>query len=537
MKRGIFRRGLLAVGSAALIVLAGSPSLGQVPKTGGVLSLRLREDLPQGFAINESPTISTMWPAMPCFNNLVLFDPMKPTHSVDTIIGELAERWSWQESYRKLVFLLRTDVKWHDGKPFTSKDVKHTFDLLREAPDAPAKLRLNPRREWYANVESIDAVDPQTVAFRLKRPQPSLLLMLASGFTPIYAAHVPAASYRTGCVGTGPFKVKEWRKGEFVEYVKSAEYFVRGRPYLDGLRYLIIAERGTATAAVQTGRVDVAFPGETPKPIADQLKKAVPQLVITPVNTSVLDHLIINTRKPPFDNVKVRQAVSRAVDRRALVKAVYQDGAALGASMLPRPYGVWGLLERDLSALPGFGNPGDEKAKARALLTEAGFGPGNPLKIEMLTRGLPAFADLSAFVISELKRVGIEASLRQVESSQWYPLQTRGEFQIGTDRNGIEPDDPDANFYEFLGCKSTRNYTGYCDDEITRLIDQQSQELDPKKRLALVHEIQTKLEETAIRPVLDWRLDYFTVWPHVKNLVPHQSIYGWGRMQDVWREK
>jgi len=537
MKRVIFRRGLLAVGSAALIVLAGSPSLGQAPKTGGVLSLRLREDSPQGFAINESPTISTMWPAMPCFNNLVLFDPMKPTHSVDTIIGELAERWSWQESYRKLVFLLRTDVKWHDGKPFTSKDVKHTFDLLREAPDAPAKLRLNPRREWYANVESIDAVDPQTVAFRLKRPQPSLLLMLASGFTPIYAAHVPAASYRTGCVGTGPFKVKEWRKGEFVEYVKSAEYFVKGRPYLDGLRYLIIAERGTATAAVQAGRVDVAFPGETPKPIADQLKKAVPQLVITPVNTSVLDHLIINTRKPPFDNVKVRQAVSRAVDRRALVKAVYQDGAALGASMLPRPYGVWGLLERDLSALPGFGNPGDEKAKARALLTEAGFGPGNPLKIEMLTRGLPAFADLSAFVISELKRVGIEASLRQVESSQWYPLQTRGEFQIGTDRNGIEPDDPDANFYEFLGCKSTRNYTGYCDDEITRLIDQQSQELDPKKRLALVHEIQTKLEETAIRPVLDWRLDYFTVWPHVKNLVPHQSIYGWGRMQDVWREK
>src|SRR5881628_2389494 len=87
MKRGIFRRGLLAVGSAALIVLAGSPSLGQAPKSGGVLSLRLREDLPQGFAINESPTISTMWPAMPCFNNLVLFDPMKPTHSVDTIIG------------------------------------------------------------------------------------------------------------------------------------------------------------------------------------------------------------------------------------------------------------------------------------------------------------------------------------------------------------------------------------------------------------------------------------------------------------------
>src|SRR2546430_1082687 len=207
------RRSITALSAAALMMLAPPPSRGRAPSPGGGLTLRRREALPQGFAIHESPTISTMWPAMPCLNNLVLFDPMKPTHSVDTIIGELAERWSWQDSARRLVFLLRTDVKWHDGKPFTSKDVKHTFDLLREAPDAPAKLRLNPRREWYANVESIDAVDPQTVAFRLKRPQQSLLLMLASGFTPIYAAHVPAASYRTGCVGTGPFKVKEWRKG------------------------------------------------------------------------------------------------------------------------------------------------------------------------------------------------------------------------------------------------------------------------------------------------------------------------------------
>ena len=101
------------------------------------------------------------------------------------------------------------------------------------------------------------------MVFRLKRPQPSLLLMLASGYSPIYAAHVPPAAYRTECVGTGPFKVKEWRKGEFVEYVKNPDYFVKGRPYLDGLKYLVIVERGTRTAALQSGQLDVAFPGET----------------------------------------------------------------------------------------------------------------------------------------------------------------------------------------------------------------------------------------------------------------------------------
>ncbi len=205
--------------------------------------------------------------------------------------------------------------------------------------------------------------------------------------------------------------------------------------------------------------------------------------------------------------------------------------------MAPRPHGVWGILDSDLRALPGYGDPSAERAKTRTLLAEAGFGPERPLKIAMLTRGLPAFADLGSFVIGELKRVGIDASLKQVDSSQWYPLLTRREFEVGTDRNGVEPDDPDANFYEFFGCQSPRNNAGYCNEQIARLIDQQSQELDPKKRLALVQEIQRKLEETAVRPVLVWRLDYFTTWPYVKNLVPHHSIYSWGRMQEVWLDK
>jgi peptide/nickel transport system substrate-binding protein len=528
---------VVLLAALAGLLRAGPVAAAETPKSGGVLRLTQREDLPQGFAIHETSTISTVWPAMPCFNNLVLFDPLKKMESVDTIIGELAEKWSWQDNHRSLVFVLRQGVKWHDGQPFTSKDVKFTFDMLREAPDAQGKLRINPRKDWYANVEAVEAPDPHTVVFRLKRPQPSLLMMLASGYTPIYAAHVPPASYRTACVGTGPFKLKEWRKGEFVEYVKNPDYFVKGRPYLDGLRYLIIAERGTATAALQAGRVDVAFPGETPKPIADQLKKAAPQLVITQVNAGVLDHLTINSRKPPFDNVTVRQALSRAIDRRALIAAVYQGAAVLGGSMMPSPYGVWGMLESNLRALPGYGEPGREQSKARTLLAEAGFGPSKPLKVEVLTRRLPAFVDISAFVINELRRVGIDASLRQVDTPQWGPLQTRGEFELGVDRNGMEPDDPDANFYEYFGCGSPRNYTGFCSEEMTRLFDQQSQELDPKKRMALVQDIQRKLEESAVRPVLLWRLDYFTVWAHVKNLVPHHSIYSWGRMQEVWRDK
>src|SRR5262249_15985082 len=262
-------------------VFASAPAVGQNPKSGGVLTVAQREDTPQGFAIHESSTVSTTWPAMPCFSNLVLFSPLKQQESADTVVGELAEKWSWQDNYRNLVFFLRKGVKWHDGQPFTSKDVTYTFDMLREAPDAQGKLRINPRKDWYANIQNVEAPDTQTVIFHLKRPQPSLLLMLASAYTPIYAAHVPAPNYRTASVDTGPYKPKEWRKGEFIEYVKNPDYFVKGRPYLDSVKYVIIKERGTRVAALQAGQVDAAFPGDTSKTTAEQLKKAVPQIVIT----------------------------------------------------------------------------------------------------------------------------------------------------------------------------------------------------------------------------------------------------------------
>ena len=532
-----FRYTVAALTIAGAVASGGVPAGAEAPKAGGHLNVMLREDLSQGFSIHETSTISTVWPAMPCLNNLVIFDPLKRVESADTIVGELAEKWSWQDNYRNLVFFLRKDVKWHDGKPFTSQDVKFTFDMVRGAPDAQGKLRLSPRKDWYANVEAIEAPDAYTVVFRLKRPQPGLLAMLASGYSPVYAAHVNPAAYRTGCIGTGPFKVKEWRKGEFVDYVKNPDYFVKGRPYLDSLRYVVIKERGTRMAALQAGQLDVSFPGEVTKTFAAQMKKAVPQLVQTPVATSVNENMIMNMKKPPFDNQKVRLAISYAIDRKGLIEAVHQGGAVPGASMAPKPYGVWGLLEKDLTALPGYGKPQDMKARARKLLAEAGFNAQNPLKVEMSTRAIPLYVDMASFVINELKQVGVEASLKQVETAQWHAMATRGEYQIGANLTGIGVDEPDANYYENYACGSPRNYSFYCSEQVMKMVDQQSQELDPKKRLQIIAGIQKKLEEDAARPILDWTLDYFTVWPHVKNLVPHNNIYNFGRMQEVWSSK
>lgn len=525
----------------ALLALV-TPAAGQTPapregKPGGVLRLMLREDLPQGFSLHESATNSVTWPAMPCYNSLVAFDQLKQLERPETIVPELAEKWSWQDNYRNLVFFLRRDVRWHDGRPFTSKDVKFTFDMVREARDAPAKLRINPRKEWYANVEAIEAPDSHTVIFRLKRPQPSLLAMLASGYSPVLPAHVPPAEHRARCVGTGPFKLKEWRRGEFVELVRNPDYFVKGRPYLDGLHSTIIVERGTRVAALKAGQVDVAYPGDISMSIWEQLRAAVPGMVFTPTASNVNENLLLNTKRPPFDNVKVRRALRLAIDRRAYTKIVHQGGALVGAALAPKPWGVWGLLDKDLVQLPGYGKAAEEKARAKKLLAEAGFGPANPLKVEMVTRAIAIYLDFASFVVNELKQVGLEVTLKQIDTAQWHPMVTRREYQIAANLTGLGVDDPDANFYENYACGSPRNYGDYCDEQVMRLIEQQSQEIDPQKRLALVWQIQKQLEEDAARPTMGWRTDRFAHWPHVRNLVPHNVTYNWARHQETWLDR
>ena len=353
--------------------LAAVPADAQAPaaresKPGGVLRAVLREDLPQGFSIHESATNSVTWPAMPCYSNLVVYDQTKRLGRMETIVPELAEKWSWQDNYRHLVFFLRKDVKWHDGQPFTSKDVKFTFDTVREAADAPAKLRINPRKEWYANVDAVEAPDPYTVVFRLKRPQPSLVAMLASGYSPVIPAHVAVSEHRSRCIGTGPFKFKEWKRGQSVELARNPDYFVKGRPYLDGVRYTVIVERGTRVAALQANQIDIAYPGETTLSIMEQLKGAVPGMVFSETASNVSENLLLNTKKAPFDNVKVRRALSFAIDRRAYTQTVHRGLAVVGASLAPKPWGVWGLLEKDLAQLPGYGGAAEGRATARKLL-------------------------------------------------------------------------------------------------------------------------------------------------------------------------
>ncbi len=524
-----------ALAAAALAAAAFAAAQAQTPKHGGILHIYHRET-PPSLSIHEEATFSVNAPAMGLYNNLVIYDQHKPQNSESTIVPDLATSWAWNKDKTELTFKLRHGVKWHDGQPFTAKDVKCTFDLLQGK--AQDKFRKNPRKDWYDQVADVTIKGDDEVTFHLKRPQPSLLAMLASGYTPIYSCHVPAAQMRTHPIGTGPYKFVEMKQNESIKLVKNPDYWKKGLPYLDGIEYTIIKNRATAVLAFVAGKVDMTFPTEMTAALEKDVKKQDPTAIceIAPINVST--NLIVNRDKPPFDNLELRKAMAMAIDRKALIDIVFQGKADAGGALLPPPEGVWGMPPEMLKTIPGYGDVNKDREQARAMMVKLGYSASNPLKIKISTRNLATYRDPAVVLIDQLKTIYIDAELEPVESSQWFAKVARGDYTVGLNLTGNGIDDPDQAFYENFGCGSERNYTHYCNKDLQKLFDQQSVETDVAKRKKLVWEIDKKLQEDVARPIL-MHARSGTCWkPYVKNMtIMTNSAYNGYRYEDVWLDK
>ena len=199
--------GAIAIAVPILVASAAAgPAAAQ--KSGGILKM-YSPDSPASMSIHEEATVFAEGPMMGVFNNLVMFDQHVPQNSLQSIVPDLATGWSWSEEGTELTLPLREGVAWHDGKPFTARDVVCTFDLL--TGNSSDKLRVNPRKSWYRNLERVTTSGDYEVTFHLKRPQPAFLTALASGFSPIYPCHVPTRDMRQHPIGTGPFKFVEFK--------------------------------------------------------------------------------------------------------------------------------------------------------------------------------------------------------------------------------------------------------------------------------------------------------------------------------------
>ncbi|MBV9553284.1 MAG: peptide ABC transporter substrate-binding protein, partial [Alphaproteobacteria bacterium] len=404
-------------------VLALLPSLllavpAQAQKSGGTLRVYHR-DSPASMSILEEGSNSVSIPIMAVFNNLVVFDQHLAQNSLDHLVPDLAESWSWNPDGTRLTFTLRGGVKWHDGRPFTAADVKCTWDLLTGR--STERLRANPRRAWWSNVAEIAVESPLQVSFVLARPQPAILALIASGQTPVYPCHVPPAQMRQHPIGTGPFKFVEFKPNRSIKLARNPDYWKPGRPHLDGVEYTIIPNRSTAILAFIAGQFDMTFPYEVTAPLIQDIESQAPQAVceLVPANSST--NLLVNRESPPFDNAELRRALALALDRRSFIEILAQGQGDIGAAMEPPPSGVWGMPPEMLAALPGYGpDIAKNRAAARDILQKLGYGPDKHLAIKVAARNVPTYRDPAVILIDQLKEIWVDAELDPVETANWF---------------------------------------------------------------------------------------------------------------------
>jgi len=298
------RGAAIACGALAALIGCGAPAV-LAQKQGGTLRVYQRENPPSA-SIHEEATISTAFPFSPLFNNLVKYDPQKPREGADTIVPELAESWRLDDSRTRLTFTLRSGVKWHDGQPFSAKDVVCTFDLVNGKLEG---TRKSPRKIWYDNVEKVTADSETQVTFHLEAPQPSLLNLLASGLTPVYPCHVSARDMRTKPIGTGPFKLDDWKSNQSIRLVRNTDYWKKDRPYLDAIESRIIPSRSTRILAFMAGEFDLTVVDDVTIPLLRDMAQRAPQAVCSLKAAGTYANLMVNHTAEPFDNPKVRLAM------------------------------------------------------------------------------------------------------------------------------------------------------------------------------------------------------------------------------------
>jgi peptide/nickel transport system substrate-binding protein len=518
------------------LAIGAVPALAQ--KSGGTLKMIHRDNAPSG-SIHEEATNSTIEPFMGVFNNLIVFDQTKPINSDETIVADLATSWSWDDTKTKLTFKLRNDVKWHDGKPFTSADVKCTFDML--LGKSKERLRKNPRSVWYHNLKDVTVNGPAEATLVLGNPQPGLVHLLASGYTPMYPCHVNAQTMRTNPIGTGPFKFVEWKRNEKMRFVKNADYFKKGMPYLDAIEWTIIPSRSTRMLAFAAGEHDVTFPSDVVVPLLKDIKATAPKAVCDLHPTNVSTNLIVNRDSPPFDNPKIRQAMDMAIDRDAFITILSEGKNDKGGAMLPAPEGQWGMSKEELAKLPGYGSGADvekARAEARKIMESLGYSAEKPLQVKVSTRDIAVYRDPAVILIDQLKSIHMAGELEVVDTSIWHAKVARKDYAIGLNLTGVGVDDPDSTLVENYTCKSERNYTKYCNPDVEKMIFAQSAMTDRAKRKALVTEIEKALIKDSARPTI-FHGRAATCWhSHVKGIVPHHnSIYNGSRYEQVWLDR
>ncbi len=474
----------------ACMFIAGSfatAAVAETPKRGGVLR-HVIEGEPANFDCHSAATSFALQVLAPHYSTLLKYD----INDYSKIIGDLAESWTVSPDRLTYTFKMKPGVKFHDGSELSSADIKATFDRLRNPPQGITSAR----RGQFSSIDSIETPSADTVVFKLKHVNPAALYMFANPWNCVYSAKKLEENqkfYETNVMGTGPFVFEEYAKGSHWSAKRFDNYFQKGKPYLDGIRGFFINGPGVVNA-LAGDQVDALLFMVAP-PDRTRLKNLRGDAVVIHENSfNITNFLTVNVKKPPFNDPRVRKALSLAIDRQGGIPSLSKLATLEFPTVFVPPASPVAYSKEEMEKLPGFGSNDikQRQEEAKRLLKEAGV-PN--LKLTLLNRNvrLP-WQPLGIFIMDQWRQIGIEVDQIPAETPPYFAALTSGNYDVAIDFNNTVSVDPNEVLVKFIP-GSPNNYSGADDKVLVELFNKQADIQDPAERKKVVRQFLERLME------------------------------------------
>jgi len=500
------------------------------PQYGGVLTFAVGTQPPTKDGHREG-TFGLIHPCSPHYSLLLKYDE----DHYPNIVGDLAENWAISKDHKTYTFNIRRGVKFHDGSVLTSKDIKASYDRIIFPPPGVVSYR----QAFYSVVEKVETPDDHTIVFRLKWPAASFFGSLASPWNYIYKAEILAKDprwYEKNVMGTGPFKFVEHVAGSHWVGKRNEDYFVKGRPYLDGYRATFIEDTGARVAAVRGGRVMAEFRGFSPTHVSDMVRGMGDKIQIKESPLTTIAIAVFNCKWKPFDDPRVRRAMALAVDHWEGARVLPKIAMVKGVGALLRPGSEFALTEEELVKIAGFSRDIEASRKeARRLLREAGVPEGFSFQLFNRPPAMP-YEPVAVWLIDQWRKIGLNPTQKFLDRGPYFADARAGKFPVCIYSISDYVDEPDLQFTRFVSEeKSPVNYGQYTDRVLDELFLKQSQAMDAAERRKLCKQFQIRvLDEMAyIVPTL-WWLRMAPISPKVKGVKLLPSHFLNQDLSNVW---
>ncbi|WP_323797382.1 ABC transporter substrate-binding protein [Nisaea sp.] len=507
----------LALGVAAIFGPA-SPATAETPQYGDELRLVVGSKIPSYDAHIES-TFGMIHPIRPFYSLLIRVNPDNPSSPTDFVCdvceGDVPKA---TDGGTKYTFKIRKDVKFHDGTPLTAHDVKATFDKIAFPPEGIASNR----QAYFKTVESISAPDDYTVVFKLKNPSGTFLPSVAMPYNFLYAKKdLDAHGYtwhQKNINGSGAFRFVEHVPGSHVKGVKNENYHHKGMPYLDGFTAISAPKMSVRLQAIRGGQADIEFRGFPPKARDDLVKALGDAITVQESDWNCVLIVTPNHKVKPMDDVRVRKALSLAIDREGGSKYLSRIAIVKTVGGVVFPGHPLAATEAELSQLAGYGKDVEaNRAEAKRLLKEAGH---ENLKITLHNRGVDQpYKVVGTWLIDQWKKIGVQADQWVQPTTPFYAtLRKQKDFTISLDFNCQSIVNPIADISKFLP-GAGNNYAEFQDEQLLKWYDELLAEGDEAKQRAIIRKYEKRvLDELASQ--------FITLWWYKIN--PHRSyVKGW----------